>query len=194
MGDPFRLSPDPELLDLVKERPGKYLNLFSSACAGSGLRLFSYKVFPKQVELPKLRAALKGAHQKIVFITRSRLDCYISFQKAMVTRDWGWKDTTDQKPVVDAADFLKWCAEKDQWYRIMLKHARETGLDYRIVSYEADIDCPKDVLIEKQILMLRSFGLDFRMPAEVRPVSFVKQDKSTNPFDKVANGEAWRRR
>ena len=179
---------DPELLEAVKSQPATYLNIFSAIAAGTGSRLFSLKVFPQQVEMSKLRVALSGDHKRVVFITRSRLDCYISFQKALATQTWREADTTDQRPTIDIHAFLEWCEQSDVWYRRLLKHAREEGLDYRIVSYEADICCPKEVLMEKQILMLKSFGLDFRMPIDVRPQSFFKQDKANNPFEKIANG------
>ena len=179
---------NPELVAELKDKPVRSLKVFSRVSKQIGKKLLTLKIFPGQIRFGALKLLLVGENKHVVFITRSRIDCYISFQKALMTSKWQNSDTTNLKPKIDVNDFLAWAKRTNEWYNRCEKHLKENSVPYQILSYEADIDCPKDQLIEKQALILKGFGIEMDPPTMQAKEIFTRQDRTTDPFDKVENG------
>ena len=180
------------LVTAIREEPIKHLKIFSRISRQAGKKFLSLKIFPGQIEPGKLRLGLTGPNKRVIFITRSRLDCYISFEKALMSDVWQNADTSDVRPEIDYGNFIRWAMIQDEWYGKTERKLREAGTPYQIYSYETDINCPKDALVERQYFTLRSFGLDVQLPVSVRPAIFTKQDTASDPFAKIKNGDALR--
>jgi len=184
---------DLELVAKFKERPALLLNLMNHATAKAGYDWMSYKVFPNQVDEHKLKVSLREDKTKMLFLTRARIDTYISLQKALSKGQWLNVETSDLRPTLDANAFLKWADDQNNWYEQMYAFALEEGRPHAIVNYDTDINVPQPRLLETCKELAQSLGIE----AEVSPTAkhgeeFTKQDKTASPFDRIANGEEFK--
>ena len=180
---------DPTFIEKVAHQRHDFLAALRTAVAGIGLSAFSYKLFPEQIPYQVLENILTDRTKLFFFITRSRIDTYISYRKALELDEWVGKKTHDINIEITFDQFMEWATKIDAWYENAEKILREHDQRYSIFSYDSDINVPKPTLIEKQYFTLRSMGLDAAYPTSIAPPSFRKQDKIAGPFTKIANGE-----
>ena len=180
---------EPAFIKAVAENRERFLEILRNAVTESGLAAFSYKLFPNQISQKTLESILTNKEGCFFFITRSRIDTYISFRKAMEIDQWVNQKTHDIEIEITFDEFMEWGARIDKWYENAESILREHGQRYTIFSYNSDINVRKPNLIEKQYFSLRSFGLDATYPLEIEPPTYRKQDAITGPFTKIANGE-----
>lgn len=180
---------DPDLIRFVKENPVRFLEVLSAGVEALEKKALSYKIFPGQLPAHTLEELLSNPERRFMFIVRSRIDTFISFKKAMELDNWINRPTGDLMVEVSFDEFMEWAALQDKWYAEAEDILRRANQRYIAFSYEADINVPKETLVEKQYLSLRSLGVDAFFPDTVTPPRFKRQDKLIGPFKKIANGE-----
>lgn len=189
LGFPVADVSDPQLIEYATSNPESLLTELGNAVGRLGKTAFSYKIFPGQLKRNSLENILSGQHRHFLFIVRSRIDTYISFKKAMQVDHWVNRPTEDIKITVELDEFMEWAAGQDKWYAGCEAILRSAKRPYFAFSYEADVNVPKETLLEKQFLVLRSAGIDLPFPMQITPPRFRRQDKLVGPFKKIANGE-----
>lgn len=182
---------DAELVRLFRERPALHLNLLNHCASQEGFGWMSYKVFAGQTDVAKLKHSLTEENSKALFITRSRLDTYISLQKAFAKNEWMGVSTSDVRPQIDIEAFVKWTNWQNRWYEEMYSYVVAQSLPFDVVNYEEHINVSPMQLIETVRNMLTRFGIEDTSLSSGNEASVMKkQDTTSDSFDKIANGAA----
>lgn len=186
---PVETADDPELVRVFRDRPALHLSLLNHCAAQTGYDWMSYKVFPDQVDIHKLKHSLLQDSTKVLFLTRSRLETYISLQKALSFGKWKNIETSDLRPAIDVDAFLSWAKHQTGWYTMLYAHVRSNDVPFEIVDYETQINVPQAELLRTCQGLLKRFGIDADYPEdEAHKAVVTKQDKTKDPFDRIANG------
>ncbi|MFN3642322.1 MAG: hypothetical protein ACK4TB_05280 [Gemmobacter sp.] len=183
---------DPALIRFFRSEPHAALDLLAADARAAGLGLMAYKVFPKQLPMPVLATLMQRPGTQVGFILRSRLDVYISYQKAQQQERWKNADTTDFQPELDAAAFLDWAAGADAWFDTTSRMAAACGARRHVWRYDSQIDVDKADLVAALAAELAAAGAGVTAPPAVGRTRHHRQDQARHPFRKVANGPALR--
>mgnify|MGYP001793279762 FL=1 len=179
---------DPALARLVHAEPVKHLKLLHQSAAERGAQFFCYKLFPGHLHPSKVKLAMAEDEVRVIFLVRRRLDCFISFQKALQLEAWQSSDTTAEKIAITTKQFMEWAQSRDQWFNNLYRHTLEAGVPRQILSYDLDIDRPQAAVLAKCDFVLKSFGVEAPRLTVAGPSEFKKQDKADSPFAKISNG------
>lgn len=183
---------DPVLLRHFSDQPLDALDTISQGVAARGNTGWSYKVFPRQLDHEVLARLMASPHRHFIFLVRTRLDVFISYEKARQRDVWKNESTSDFLPEIDVDDFLEWAAEADQWYADTLHLATAHGRNPVILDYDDHVDVDKDELLARQHELLGSMGVSVTPTSNIKP-KFTRQDRQVEPFAKIANGDHVRR-
>lgn len=140
--DDVENAKDQRLTSAFRDRPLEALEALADVSARTGASAMSYKVFPGQLSPETIERLLDDDHRHPVFLTRRRLDAYISYHKAQESQAWANTSTVHVRPTIHAEEFLEWASEMDAWYAECLDIARATGKKLSIARYDTDIDLP----------------------------------------------------
>lgn len=180
---------DKDLVRTFRRQPSRALDALAVAGRGLGGSIISYKVFPRQLQMDDLAGLFKDDRRRVVFIVRSRLDVYISYQKAQQTNVWTKKSTAEFLPEIKTDDFLEWADGVDAWYSACLGHVEEARLRCCIAQYEKDINIPKSDFLPHLQGALGNLDLEVSIRENaLKRNRYVRQDRMVDPFAKVANG------
>jgi hypothetical protein len=112
--------------------------------------------------------------------------------KVKKTKKWSNQDTTDLTVEVDADSFLTWAKQLDAWYDKTYQFAVSNRIPFVIVGYELDVDIAEDIAIQKLIEKLSIVGINSKPKWLSRKRRYYMQDKSSDTFRSISNGEALR--
>jgi len=140
-GHEITKAEDPVLSDKFKTKPVLHLNYLNHSAMEAGYDWMSYKVFPDQVDVAKLKVSLREEKTKVLFLKRNRLDTYISLQKALQKGEWMNTETTDFRPEINLDAFLHWANRQNRWYEDLYAYVLENDLDHAMISYDR-VFCP----------------------------------------------------
>ena len=189
----IRVAEDPDLVAKFKERPALLLNLMNHAVMQAGYEWMAYKVFPNQVDVHKLKVSLKEDLTGMLFLTRTRLDTYISLQKALAKGEWLNVETSDLRPALNANAFLNWADEQNAWYEELYAFARDEGRPFTVVNYDTDNNVPQRQLLQTCQSVAAALGIDADVSETAKHgEEFTKQDKTASPFDRISNGDEFK--
>jgi LPS sulfotransferase NodH len=190
LDQPIAEATDPALRKYFRETSREALRELHKAAETAGEALLSYKVFPRQLKPHALERLISGKGRAFVFVVRHRLDTYISYLKASSTKTWKRQDTSDLRIEVDAAEFLNWAAQLDEWYQTTTTLVQAAGAPHAVVQYERDVDLPKAEVVRRQLEILGTMGIAMPAPERVPAPKFTRQDAPVSPFLKISNGDA----
>lgn len=179
---------DPRFAQAFREDPARSLRMLAEASRSTGVSTISYKIFPRQMSDEALGQLMQDDRRHVLFITRRRLDVFVSYLKARESGSWVRGSTADVLPAVNVDEFLSWARETDEWYAAGLDLARRYSKKIVIARYESDIDRPKPEVVRRASHALSQFGVHVTVPVEATGQRFRRQDKRKRPFKKIANG------
>lgn len=183
---------DEAVVQLFRRTPEAALEAMAEVAARTGRSAFSYKVFPKQLDGAVLRDLLAAENRHVLILTRSRLDVFVSYEKARQSKTWKNTDTSGMKPDIQVDEFLTWAEGNDAWFEDVADQLDELGKSYRVLSYERDVDMPKEDLVEQLRATLEADGIAVTVPSRKPGARFKRQDVRAEPFAKIANGDQLR--
>ncbi|NHI17470.1 hypothetical protein [Microbacterium excoecariae] len=183
---------DPELVALFREHPLEALRALRETAERVGQSVVSYKIFPNQLSDEALERILADDHRIPLILVRSRLDVFVSYEKARQSKTWKNADTSAMRPTIDVDEFVEWARGNDAWFTSLADTLDRLGRPYRMLSYAEDVDVPKPQLIADLHATLVEDGVAVSLPAKSPGVRFQRQDVVAEPFAKVAGGEELR--
>jgi pyruvate-formate lyase-activating enzyme len=179
---------DDRLVRHLRRHPADSLLQLRRMAASRGRKALMLKIFPDHIDDEVLLQNLLPDEQvRPVFLMRSPLDAWISLQKARASWNWTGVDTTDLRPEVDAQDFAIWQDRAETWFAGLAGAVRASGREPTVLSYEADLCAPEASATD------RIAGLLDRILPELRGdrpcwSTRPRQDRTTDPFARIANG------
>ena len=179
---------DPALLAARDADPPGFFDALSRAARAEGYRSLTCKIFPRQIKTEHLEQLLRRPGARVIFLTRSRIDRYISDLKALQSGQYVTVDTTGLRLQLDVGQFLSLAARQDRELERIQRAVRKSGVPHARLDYGRDLDVGETRRVRNVARVLRAIGLepDF---ASTRPESWaVKQDRSEDWRDKIANG------
>lgn len=146
------------------------------------------KVFPGHVEARLLRdEILRRRDVAIVVLTRRPIDSFISAMKARHFGAHYRVDTTEYRPELDAAEFVRWARLRREWYRWVDETLGEIGVTPVRIGYESSLMV--DPWSTARDVAVRS-GLAFQ-PGSRESMRLVRQDRTESFRDRVTHWEAF---
>lgn len=143
------------------------------------LKLFGYHL-PRNVT----KVIFEELDPTVIVLTRRLIDAYISKLKAQQLQRWVWADTTYLKPQADIRDFQYWYLRNKSWYDHVYQYAMgDFGLRYEDLGDPANLD--------EQVRAAVSHDLGEWSAERCRLRPLTKQDRNTEPGDKIANWDAF---
>lgn len=179
---------DPVLHARAREKPGAFLEVIEEAARRRGKRAYCFKLFEDQLsrnEIEDQVLSRPGMHP--VLLVRRSVDTFISLAKATSTDQWMTRDTTGLQVALDVEEFASWLAEQRNWYGHWLSRARRRGEKPVVLSYEEDIDQPARMVLRRFARMSVSLGINLRPPLLLTNRGLNRQDRNTDPSERVAN-------
>lgn len=178
----------PELVAARDADPVGYFEKLSSAARALGYQSMSCKIFARQITNETLEALLKRPNISVVFLSRGRIERYISALKGQITGQYTGKDTTDLRPALSLMQFLTMSFKNDRELEAMHETVLASGVPIGRLIYETDLDIEESLRIERVTDALRAAAVepDFARTATDKWV--VKQDANRDWRDKIANG------
>lgn len=192
IGQPVTHPKDPMLIDMFRTRPISALEELRDVARREGRQAICYKVFPNQLSDPDMEAILARPGVRVIFLTRRRLDVYISYLKARATDTWTGRKTSDISVEVMMPRFRNWARKQDAWYEHLRQAVTAAAIPFVHLTYDDDVDVGKEALIERIRGLVSQWGVDDAIdPAATRP-RLQRQDLKVGPFKKIRNGESLR--
>ncbi|HEX9858068.1 MAG TPA: hypothetical protein VGA75_06895 [Paracoccaceae bacterium] len=188
----FHSEADQALVRHIAGHPADALAQIRAVAGRHGFSAVAFKIFPRQLPPEILGRGILGDPAVIpIFVARQMLGSYISYRKAQRTEIWRLKDTTSQKITLDPEDYRRWHHTTLDWYATAQRAIRAAGLRCDRLLYEDFTACPPVAVAARVAAMLRPFGLTLALSGSPEP-TLVRQDRSEDPFDRIANGAAFR--
>lgn len=177
------------LVELFQKTPLRAVDTLSQEISENpDLKYLSYKIFPNQVREEALRIIHREHTLSAIVIVRARLEVFVSYKKAIQSDVWHNQDTSAVKVSITLEEFLEWARQQDEWYETQEKTLRQMRIPFIILSYNADINVPPEVLREKLYFLLRSMNAQVSFPEGQAVSHFKRQDAVGDVFDKIENG------
>lgn len=188
IGAPVADCEDPGFLAARDADPVAYFDALSRAAQAEGYRSLTCKIFARQLTLPHLQALLSRPNLSVIFLTRNRIDRYISDFKGKITNQYVKEDTTALRPRLDIKAFLARSFQQDSDLDDIHAAVLASGVRYSHLRYEADLDQDEDLRIAKVAKALQAVGLEPVFTTTLTEGWVVKQDTNPHWYDKVENG------
>lgn len=180
IGFSFGDQSDQKLVDCVAADRLGFLDILAKSACELGYGSISYKIFHSQLRKGDLELLLARPNLRLMFLTRSRIDQYISGAKGGAIRKYVEDDTTDVKVSVSMSEFLQSAFSFDTFMESALAQAKQKRIPHTIMSYERDLDLPADERNNRIEAALRSVAFEAPSLRENAPKWLVKQDRSAN--------------
>lgn len=181
---------DPDLVQLFRTEPVRGLWMLRDTALERRRKCISYKIFPGQLSPAALATVLDRDGVFVIFLSRARLDVYISYLKARQTNVWKNAPTGGIDCTVGVDAFLDWAAEQDRWFDSCADMVRRSGRPLTVFDYNSDIDVGKHELLRHLIRVLGRVGTKVTFNPEADDRLFLRQDAPVSPFRKIGNGAA----
>ncbi|WP_428650061.1 hypothetical protein [Roseibium sp.] len=174
-----------QLAAFFRENPLYILEVLSGICDRLGFEFLSYTLFPGHVSAEVLQSVLYGNECSCIFLTRRRLQRYVSLLKAEQLGAWRLVDTTAEQVSVDLASFLEDSEQTDGWFQAVSETAVAAGAKTRRVSYDAVLNqSPPTVQFGLQRALSGICGL----PAmDLGSIKEFKQDRQKDVYKSISN-------
>ena len=189
IGESVTSSSDKPLIRFFRQHPMQALDLLREYAARDNKRVLSYKIFPEQLTDQQMIELFQRPNLKVIFLTRRRLDVFISYMKAKATNTWMFKPTSHITPELHATDFKEWADKADRWFEFCYGEVRKNGLDWLRFEYDADVNVGKKKLMQTLHKMFNEFGIRTAYAKKAERTEFNRQDTMDCPFDKIENGK-----
>jgi hypothetical protein len=187
-GIQFETTRDPKLVAFAHEKPTQWLEALGRTAAFEGKHFISFRLMEGQLPTDRIQSALMSwPGLRVVMVMRKQIDAYVSWRKAIELGKWQDVDTTDMKVELDADHFAGWLDEQQRWYEMWRDYLNRNYLPSPTVRYELDIDQPPERIVRRFVATAAQVGVTLRAPATMSHKGLVRQDRSTNAFDKVSN-------
>lgn len=175
----FRLYPEAALLELRRViGPGKQVLI---------------KICPAQVHGNALRRIISAQADGAILLTRRRLEQYVSFVKALQTRQWHTVATTELSPRVGVDPFLSWAADIDRWLAGVARICRDAGIALAHVDYDRHLSLPDPEHVAEHLeRQLAGLALPPCATGRKQQSFFHRQDGASDCFGRFANGAEMR--
>ncbi|MCB1539590.1 MAG: hypothetical protein KDJ25_01690 [Rhodoblastus sp.] len=184
-----RSNIDSLLVTISHQYPGKFLNTFLSMADKKNV---IFKIFPNHLKAGQMLRIIKWCDPHVLLMTRNPLDTFISAQKAAVLNNYANIDTTDLKIDFDLEAYFAYKASLQAYYDMITDYCVETNRGIRHVDYDsihAGNDVNSHEYIRQLVSMVFAEDLKYRN-SDIPPVSFRKQDRSSDLNQKVKNPNA----
>ncbi len=168
--------------------PVAFFDALSRGAQETGARSITCKIFDHQISIPHLDALLRRPNLRVIFLSRRRIDRYISAEKARISGKYLQDNTTETRPALSTLGFLKEMFQDDRQLEAMYRSVRAAGVPYSYLNYERDLDIDEDRRKARISDALVAVGLAQGV-AHAKPETWlVKQDESPDWRSKIANG------
>lgn len=183
---------DPRARRACGSDPERVLDHLRAVAAGRGCDTVSLKLFPNHMRPVDRRHLIAARPRLVLFLTRKRIDSYISGRKARQVGSFFQVDTTDVKPAVDLGGFHRFSRFRDMMLTRMIRQVARQGLPWARLDYDAVMAHGPAAVDRALNTVWGVAGLPGRIPADAPTPRARKQDKTADSFDKIANGPAFR--
>ena len=181
---------DPALAALIQADQAEYFAHLAQVAQQLGKTSLTCKIFPEQISEAALAQILNRPNVRILFLTRCRIDRYMSDIKGEITNDYVTQDTTALKPDFNLAKCLATLADKDRLIERFLDLAQESGRPMALLDYDLDLNQPDHRRHAAITDALRQIGVTGALPLQSAPNWLSKQDKNPNWRAKIKDGFA----
>jgi LPS sulfotransferase NodH len=153
-----------------------------------GNRTLVFKVFPGHLTRDRLRSEIFGREDiGYILLRRRPIDSFISILKADLIRTYVHVDTTDLKPNLDVASFVRWAKQTQEWYDWLAGEVSATAPPAIEMSYERHLNLADDRMVLANALdALPRLGLE-RPTVRSEVGRLNRQDREPRYQDRVAN-------
>lgn len=188
LGAPSEKADEPDFLVRRDADPVAFFDALSRAAQAEGFRSMTCKIFAGQITIDTLDRLLQRPNLSVIFLTRNRIDRYISGLKGTISRNYVKEDTTELRPRLELTKFLSMAFLHDRGLDAMQDAVVRSGVRIGRLRYEDDLDVDEDLRLSRVSDALRHAGLEPQFTS-VRTESWtVKQDTNPNWRDKIENG------
>jgi hypothetical protein len=178
---------DQALIDRIRNAPEKFFDNIHRELGVSAETIFSGKVFKGHLSEVKIANDLLPRQDiaSLIYI-RNPLDTFISEVKLTVSKSAISTDTTNLRPALKLADFLRWRKQRQNWMEFFNANSKYFMgvVHYESITALPDLDAQTKALTKAIVAcgIKRDFSFD---TSDAKIIS--KQDTSTLPEDKVSN-------
>ncbi|RYI07893.1 MAG: hypothetical protein EON48_14475, partial [Acetobacteraceae bacterium] len=184
-------APDAESPALLAARdadPVAFFDAVSAEARAAGFQSMSCKIFARQISIGNLERLLKRPGISVIFLTRSRIDRYISELKGTITQSYVKEDTTALRPRLDLRKFLSTAFRQDRDLDKMQEAVGLSCVPQAHIDYSRDLDLPEAARVQAVARVLRAVGAEPVFTKTETEGWIVKQDTNTDWRDKIENG------
>ena len=183
---------DPRARRACGSDPERVLDHLRAVAAGRGCATVSLKLFPNHMRPMDRRHLIAARPRLVLFLTRRRIDSFISAQKARKVGSFFGTDTTDLKMPVTLSEFHRTARFRDMMLGRMIRQVAGQGLPWARLDYDAVMAQGPAAVDAALNAAWAAAGLPGRIPADAPMPRARKQDKTADSFDKIGNGPAFR--
>jgi glycosyltransferase involved in cell wall biosynthesis len=168
--------------------PVGFFDALSRCAQDEGARSMTCKIFGNQITILQLDAILRRPNICVIFLSRRRIDRYISAEKARISGEYLKANSTGLRPTLDIVRFLRSVFDDDRHLEAKYQSVTGFGVPYACLNYERDLDIEEERRKARISDALKSIGISEGIP-HARPENWlVKQDDSADWRAKIANG------
>lgn len=193
LGTPLLGPTDDRLVRHLRRNPVDSLLQMRRMTAARGRKALILKVFPDHIPDGILTGhLLPDPMVRPLLLLRAPLEAWISLQKARAGWNWTATDTTDLRPTVDPADFALWQDRLEGWLDTIRSGLAAFGRNPTLLRHD-ELSLAPDLAVQRVTDLLEALLPELRgdLPA---PSARQRQDRTADPFDRIANGaelRAW---
>lgn len=167
----------PTTTQLVYDEPGAVLDAIALTRQPQHTSV-SFKLFGYHLPRAVTRFIFGRMDPTVIVVKRRLIDSYASKLKAQQIQRWVWADTTYVKVTADIRDFKYWYQRHKGWY----EHVFEAAKNSADLAYEHNMGSLEERL---RYIIPHDLGDWDASRCRLRPLT--KQDRNTEPGDKIAN-------
>jgi hypothetical protein len=188
LGVPGAVSDSAALLAARNAAPAAFFDAVVKAAQDEGARSMTCKIFGDQLGVAQLDAILRRPGSSVIFLSRRRIDRYISAEKAWISGQYIQANSTELRPTINTLGFLRSVFQDDRQLDAMHRSVLANGVRYSALNYERDLDIREDLRRIRVSDAVKAVGFAEGVP-HARPETWlVKQDEGTDWRGKIANG------
>ena len=182
----FVNSIDPDLVKYLKTNSKQIVDLIENVLT-EDKPIFSFKIFRNHLAFEEMFELIESC--EVIFVTRTVIDSYISFIKALKLKTWIGKDMTDFRPEININHFVKWYNQNHRYYQFCARKYRETYRreihTLRYDQFTQGTDLENLHLVTEKISAVT--GIQLALPKSHFKSFFCKQDRNDSVDKKVSN-------
>lgn len=168
----------PTTTQLVYDEPGAVLDAIALTRQPQHTSV-SFKLFGYHLPRAVTRFIFERMDPAVIVVKRRLIDSYASKLKAQQLQRWVWADTTYVKVTADIRDFKYWYQRHKSWYEHVEAYDADT------LYYEEGFGSVDSLEHALRAMIPHDLGEWDASICRLRPLT--KQDRNTEPGDKIAN-------